>query len=347
MPGIDSFTKIMLHFNGSDAGTTFTDSSASAHTFTGAGNAQLDTAIKKFGTAALLCDGTGDYVSAPDSSDFTLASNDWTIDFWFNVAGGSRTNRRAFGQFDGVNNSSVSVVGRLTTSNVWLVTIITNTIGIGSILGTTAFTTSGWHHFALVRTGNTIKLFLDGVQDGSDLSFTLPVNDSAEAFFIGNNRALTTEAWNGSIDEFRLSNGIARWTTAFTPPSSEYATDQTITGTLFTNTQSFPSAMLSWTQTITAALFTNSQSFFGSATTYVRAISAALFTNTNTFYGASTLPVEAIFATLFTNTQEFFASYLERAPGPPGPITDLYRRTSARKRAFWEAVAASRFRSRY
>ena len=290
MPGIDSYTKIMLHFDGSDAGTTFTDSSASAHTFTGGGNAQLDTAFKKFGTAALLCDGSGDYITTNDSSDFTLDLSDWTVDFWFNLTVAGGLIRRAFGQGDSSNTTSlVSIHGGIDEND-----FVSATINSGSasatITGTTAITTSGWHHYALVRTGNVIKLFLDGVQEGGDLSFTLAVNDSAYKFSIGRLGETAANYWRGSIDEFRLSVGIARWTSNFTPESAAYTSLQTITGALFTNTQ--------------------------------------------TFYGASTLPVEAVFGALFTNTQEFFVSQVARVGDPPGPITEIYRRTSARKRAF-------------
>lgn len=347
MPGIDSYTKIMLHFDGSDGGTTITDSSAGAHTWTARGNAQLDTAIKKFGSAALLLDGVADYVDTPDHADYTLGSGDWTVDFWWNRSGGDGANRRAFGQIDSGNNASAgSISGGLNTSNVFLGAAYSGG-ATGQVTGTTVFTSTGWHHYALVRTGNTLKMFIDGVQEGGDVSFTLAVNDSAETFTVGRRGAAPNLEWRGSIDEFRLSVGIARWTSNFTPESSAYTIDQVITGALFTNTQAFPSAMMSWTQTITAALFTNSQSFFTSAATYVRTITGGLFTNTNTFYAASALPVEAVFGNLFTNITEFFAAYIEPPRGPPGPITDLYRRTSARKRAFWEAVAASRFRSRY
>src|SRR5258708_4302625 len=60
--GNDSFTKVLLPYNGADASTTFTDtnSGGSAHTWRAAGNGQIDTADSKFGGASGLFDGTGD-----------------------------------------------------------------------------------------------------------------------------------------------------------------------------------------------------------------------------------------------------------------------------------------------
>ena len=81
--GIGSETKLLLHCDGSDESTTITDSSpTTAHTMTAVGNAKLDTTIKKFGTASLQLDGTGDWVTAPDDADFVLSGGTWTWEGW-------------------------------------------------------------------------------------------------------------------------------------------------------------------------------------------------------------------------------------------------------------------------
>ncbi|MCH7827478.1 MAG: hypothetical protein IIC75_05850 [Bacteroidetes bacterium] len=79
--GIDNFTKLMLHMNGTDTSTVFTDDSASAHSVTANGNAQIDTAQSVFGGASGLFDGTGDYLSIPDNADFDVGGGDWCVDF--------------------------------------------------------------------------------------------------------------------------------------------------------------------------------------------------------------------------------------------------------------------------
>lgn len=79
--GINSFTKLLLHTDGTDGSTTFTDSSLSPKTISVFGNAQVDTAQSKFGGASALFDGTGDYLTG-SSADFAFGTNDFTIDFW-------------------------------------------------------------------------------------------------------------------------------------------------------------------------------------------------------------------------------------------------------------------------
>ena len=70
-----------MHMDGSDGGTTFTDSSGSAHTITPSGNTHTDTTIKKIGTASAQFDGNGDYLTLADSADWDIGTN-WTAEFW-------------------------------------------------------------------------------------------------------------------------------------------------------------------------------------------------------------------------------------------------------------------------
>ena len=78
-------TVSLYHFNGSDTSTTMTDDLG--HASTAAGNAQLDTSQKKFGTASLLLDGTGDEVkSDATSTDWTMGTGDFTAECWIRPA---------------------------------------------------------------------------------------------------------------------------------------------------------------------------------------------------------------------------------------------------------------------
>ena len=252
--GNDSFTKVLLHMDGADASTTFTDSNTggSAHTWTARGNAQIDTADSKFGGASGLYDGTGDWVDTPDSADFTLGSGPFTIDGWFkcNAAGGTTLN--IAGQNDAGYTAAASPWSiKRSTANVIQV-IISDGASFTVINGTTQFTNAvntGWHHYELVRTGNTLKLFIDGVQEGGDASFSGTLPDSANTLSVGRAGEVAGSEWNGWLDEFRLSVGIARHTQAFTPPTGAYFLGGTACGLTFARTASGSYVTYAGTQT--------------------------------------------------------------------------------------------------
>ena len=228
--GNDSYTKVLLHFDGIDAATTFTDVNAggSARTWTAAGNAQIDTAQSKFGGASGLFDGTGDWVSTPDHADFALGSGDFTIDLWVrcNKAGGSDAD--ICGHTDGLGTpwSNTSFFLDRASSNV-LRFFVSDGTNLTVVSGTTQFTdvlNTGWHHMAAVRSGNTLLLFVDGVLEGST-SFSASIPNASGSPTIGRRGDASNAPWVGWIDEFRLSVGIARWTANFQPPSRAYGTD--------------------------------------------------------------------------------------------------------------------------
>lgn len=223
--GNASNVKLLLHFDGADASTTFTDSSAGAKTFTPAGNAQIDTVQSKFGGASGLFDGTGDWISTPDSADFILGSSDWTIEFQFNCNSAGGVVRHITGQNDNAQtNASTSFHIQRSVGNFIRAEVCIGTTSY-LITSTTQFTNAintGWHHLAFVRTGNTLKLFIDGVQEGGDLEIIGSINNSANDLRIGAGGEFTSDTWLGWIDEFRLTVGQAVWTSNFTPPNIAY-----------------------------------------------------------------------------------------------------------------------------
>ncbi|MCR6734439.1 MAG: hypothetical protein NVV83_10325 [Afipia sp.] len=233
----DPFTKIMLHFNGSNGGTTFTDSNSggSAKTWTPT-SATTSTVDKKFGTASLLT--AAGFISTPDHADFTLGAGDWTVDFWLNSNGTSGL-VGITGQLDGSSTAAGSSFYIIRNASQKVVAGVSNGSSFISVTGTTSVNDSTKRHVALVRVGNVLRLFLGGIQEGGDVAFTGSVPNSSAVFAIGRCGAYTTFTdFSGYIDEFRLSVGAPRWTSNFTPPSAEYSVtaNQITTGDVLTLT---------------------------------------------------------------------------------------------------------------
>lgn len=215
-PGIggnDANTKLLLHCDGTDASTTFTDASSSAKgNATVNGNAQVDTAQSKFGGASLLLDGLGDYLEYISHADWNLEGTDFTIDYWI---------RWAADPADDVTIGAGNYAG-----TGWVNTL--NGSGAFGIYDTGWKTLAWdpaadtWYHVAIVGsggTGATVTIYINGVSQGT---ITDPdMNNDASALRIGGYTAAGIYGINGWMDEIRISN-IARWTANFTPPASAY-----------------------------------------------------------------------------------------------------------------------------
>jgi hypothetical protein len=130
----------------------------------------------------------------------------------------------------------VSAFKQAAPNNGWLFGIGFHTVTDGKLafynasssyelFGGTAFVNDGeWHHVAFTKSGATLRLFVDGVLDATG-TITITSTNSGEAILIGrDNNASPSRHYSGYLDELRISQGIARWTAAFTPPTSAHLT---------------------------------------------------------------------------------------------------------------------------
>jgi hypothetical protein len=225
---IDSYTKLLLHMDGTDASTTFTDSETTPKSVTANGNAQIDTAQSKFGGASGLFDGDSDYLTVPDSDDWYFGAGDFTIDGW--VRFNDLTNVPAFiGQTQEDGENFWWIFKDPGASSQISIRFI-----IGGVTEAYYYQTSNWapnlnqwYHIAAVRSGTSILLFIDGVS--SPLTGQIPISTNdvgnvAASLHIGRGHPAGVAYYlNGWLDEVRISKGIARWTSNFNVPTSAYA----------------------------------------------------------------------------------------------------------------------------
>lgn len=216
--GVDSYVELMLHLDGADAGTTFTDETGLC-TITANGNAQTDTAIKKIGTASLLLDGTGDYLAVSDNADLNFGLADFTIDGW--IYGGAQ----GVGYPIFVTSNSGGVYG---TGSLFFADTVSSgypafTIGSTRVIASDAsIADSAWHHLAVSRSSGVFYFFVDGVLKGTNSSYTTTNCDFTSTTIGFATYSPSNTAFAGNIDEVRISKGIARWTSSFTPRTTPY-----------------------------------------------------------------------------------------------------------------------------
>jgi len=221
--GVDTYTKLLIHGNGSDGATTFRDASSGHKSISVVGSAQVDTAQSVFGGASIYLP-TNSCLTLADSADWYFGTGDFTIDCWVRYAGlpGDNVGAGYVGQH--VNDSNYWFFGTWkdagSTHKLRFVQFEGGSVTILRQYSWATIATNTWYHVAVVRTGNTFIVFLNGVNvsQGDD---TDDVADFAAGLHIGRMTA-AGHYLNGWLDEVRVSKGIARWTTDFTPPTDAY-----------------------------------------------------------------------------------------------------------------------------
>lgn len=213
---VDSYfanVSLLLHMNGSNNSTTFTDSSANTLSVTANGNAKISTTQSKFGGSSAYFDGSGDYLSVPTNAVFNFGTGDFTVEAWVNLSAITTdffivSSSGSGGMFFGYRPGSSPVgwgIGR--TGVAW-----------DYVTGSTS-STGAWNHVAVSRQGTTLKLFVNGTEIGSTTNSTsynlsttsLTVASQGAAYYL-----------NGYIDDLRITKGVARYTGNFNPPLTQF-----------------------------------------------------------------------------------------------------------------------------
>ena len=210
-PPVDpSLTLVLLHFDGANNSTVFTDSSPFNQTVSVVtGTPKISTAMSKFGGSSLYLDGSSS-IKIPNNANLNLGTGVFTIEFWFYLL--SLPGYEAlFLQKFGSPRQQISIYpsGELASGFLY-----------GTIIATTAITAGAWHHVAEVRetTNGAIKQYINGVHEGiQGLSGSV---DNAGDLTIGS-WGSGSDRITGYIDEFRIRKE-AIYTGNFTPPTSAF-----------------------------------------------------------------------------------------------------------------------------
>jgi len=178
-----------------------------------AGNAQISTSVVKYGTGSMSFNGTNSYLTSPYGPIQNFGTGNFTIEGWVYL--------------NSLSASYYVVAGTWTTGTTdeWLIQISNaNTIRFLTTAGTSFYsatiTTSTWYHIAAVRNGSTITLYVNGTSVGSYTNSN-SIGSVSKTLYIGVQQS-PIWYWNGYIDEFRITNGYARYTANFTPPTAAF-----------------------------------------------------------------------------------------------------------------------------
>ena len=225
----------LLHMDGTSGSTAFTDSSVNTLAVTANGNAQLNTATTKYGTASGYFDGTDDYLAATFASGTAISgTGDFTVECWINPGNlsGSQYGRGIISLY---NASGHKLLIRVSTTSPYLLNVYSAEAS-GTPLGTSGTNVTGstitantWYHVALVRQSGVFNLYLDGVLLFTNNSNTALSLSTKDKIYVGRSPDGASPDWVGYIDDVRITNSVARYAANFTPPTQAYPNSASLT----------------------------------------------------------------------------------------------------------------------
>lgn len=212
---MDQYTVSLLHFNGG-----ITDESGKV--WTAVNGAATSTAQSKFGSSSLYLTG-GQHLTTPATTELNFGNEDFTIDWWeyrgnddLSCSVFASNTKGAYQPFlIGANLGGTSIGVYMSSNGLeWDITGNPSTGGTSRTMG--PMIRNAWTHYAVCRKGSTFYLFQNGKLNTTFTS-TLALPNAINP---GIGRYNYDCYFNGYLDEFRISKGIARWTSDFTPGES-------------------------------------------------------------------------------------------------------------------------------
>ena len=196
-------------------------------------------------------DGDGDYLSIADHPDLEFGSGDFTIECFLYPTGipqgtyGAIFTKGYPLQSYFMSTNSISLYASTATSGSY------NIVQNANATGTNSVPLSRWTHYALCRSGNTWKIFINGNELYS-ATHSGTIADSTQPFGIGDySQTPGTYEFQGFISNFRVVKGTALYTSNFTAPT-EPLTNVTNTKLLCCNSSTSATASTVTPGTITA-----------------------------------------------------------------------------------------------
>lgn len=201
----------LLHFNGTNGSTTFTDQVA-GNTWV-ANNATISTTKSLFGgTSGYFNGASNSSIHLPTNSGFNVGSGNFTIEFAVYYAALPQNGMHLFQTRDGDVYSGISIEGNITANNnMYLYMSSTGTsydILSNILIGTVPL--SIFTRFLIQRSGSILSVYQDGLLTyTSNIGTASIYYNSSDLIVLGGNYTGVSRSLNGYIDEFRFTKGQA------------------------------------------------------------------------------------------------------------------------------------------
>ena len=220
-PYFDKVT-LLLHCDGADGSTTFTDNSRVVRAPTVVGAAKIGTAQSAFGGSSGNFTIAGSSIEYASSEDFDWKSASYTIELMAYIT--------AYGG-DGVGTPLMIGVADITGGILYW--------GFGpnksgkltfyywsgtqtKFTGSSTIPLNQWVHLAMSFDGTSVRLFVNGAPDGTFAYSVAAPSSGSTPFRVGFSSGSESTPCAFFCDELRITKGVARYTASFTPPAAPF-----------------------------------------------------------------------------------------------------------------------------
>ena len=192
-------TNLVLHLDVSNSnsysgsGTTWTDLSGNSN------NGTLENGVSYSSSDGgyLVFDGSNDFISFTDDSDFNLGTGDFTYETWIQITG----SYMRLGSFINDSDTQASPNFTVRQNEIYCYSNITN---VYLLRKTIVSNTNTWYHVVFTRVGTDLKLYRNGVL--IDSVSNISTNFVDDRLVIGRNHSGTAYA-TGHMAQARLYKG--------------------------------------------------------------------------------------------------------------------------------------------
>jgi hypothetical protein len=212
-----SFASVVMlaHFDGANGSSTFTNSCPRGNTPTVSGSATLSTAQQLYGTASISLNGTTQSIVNASHADYAFGTSDWTIELAARF--GSVAGIQAL--FDMRPNGTNGAYPLIYQSGGAIVYYVNSSALITSGV---VLSTGVWHRIAVSHISGNTRMYVDGTAVAANIADATTYLQSA--MWVGTNQSAPGNNWmNAFVDEYRVTNGVGRYSGAsYTPDAAAF-----------------------------------------------------------------------------------------------------------------------------
>jgi hypothetical protein len=212
-----SSVALLLHADGT--GSTFVDSSPTPKTITASGDATQSATQSRWGGKSAYFDGSGDYLTVPA---IPLGDN-FAIECWVYPVSRATTLPCIWGNYNSYASGALALFAGHLAGNTSKYQLAVNGGSFPSVQSTSDIIYGAWSHIAVVRSGNTLTLYINGATEGSMSVAGMTFGGVGPTFAIGLSQDNPSAAFHGYVDDFRITAGQSRYSgTTITAPAAAF-----------------------------------------------------------------------------------------------------------------------------